>query len=158
MMGDGSRYFDSTLTCAAPSALPGSTVTVRLADMGMTRMMGGTAPRDAHMLLRASPPTVANGQVSVVASNVGWRTHELVVLPLANDATAGQRVPAADGKVDEAGSMAEASRSCAPDVGEGITSGTVGWVTVTLAPGRYELLCNLKNHYADGMYAELDVR
>jgi uncharacterized cupredoxin-like copper-binding protein len=28
---------------------------------------------------------------------------------------------------------------------------------VTLAPGHYELVCNLENHYADGMYQELDV-
>jgi len=26
-----------------------------------------------------------------------------------------------------------------------------------LAPGRYELICNLPNHYADGMYQELVV-
>ena len=26
------------------------------------------------------------------------------------------------------------------------------------APGRYELVCNLKNHYANGMHHELDVR
>jgi Sulfocyanin (SoxE) domain len=28
---------------------------------------------------------------------------------------------------------------------------------VTLHPGRYELICNLPNHYADGMYAQLVV-
>jgi len=28
---------------------------------------------------------------------------------------------------------------------------------VTLPPGRYELICNLPNHYADGMYQELVV-
>lgn len=158
MGGGGSAYHDSRLTCSAPSSLPGSTVAVRLADMGMTRMMGGTAPRGAHMLLQAVPATVAAGQVSLVASNLGWRTHELVVLPLANGVGAGQRVPAADGKVDETGSLGEASSSCAVGSGEGITSGAVGWVTITLSPGRYELLCNLQNHYADGMYAELDVR
>ena len=35
---------------------------------------------------------------------------------------------------------------------------SVRWVTIALTPGRYELLSNLQNHYADGMYAELDVR
>ncbi len=38
-----------------------------------------------------------------------------------------------------------------------ITSGTTGWVTVALAAGRYELICNLPNHYANGMYEEFDV-
>lgn len=41
--------------------------------------------------------------------------------------------------------------------GEGIDSAAVGWVTIQLDPGRYELVCNLKNHYANGMYQELDV-
>ena len=34
-------------------------------------------------------------------------------------------------------------------------AGAVGWVTLTLTPGRYELLCNLANHYADGLNQEL---
>ena len=45
----------------------------------------------------------------------------------------------------------------ASGTGDGITSGTVSWTTVTLPPGRYELICNLPNHYADGMYQELVV-
>jgi uncharacterized cupredoxin-like copper-binding protein len=30
-------------------------------------------------------------------------------------------------------------------------------VTVTLAPGHYELVCNLPGHYTAGMYTQLDV-
>lgn len=157
MMGGGAGYSYSRLTCAAPSSLPGRTVSVMLADMGMTQMMGGTAPLGARMMLRAVPVTVSAGQVSLVVSNMGWRTHELVILPLTGGAVAGQRVPGADGKVDETGSLGEASNSCAGGVGEGIKAGTVGWTTVTLAPGRYELVCNLANHYADGMRQELQV-
>jgi uncharacterized cupredoxin-like copper-binding protein len=33
----------------------------------------------------------------------------------------------------------------------------VGWTTIDLRPGRYELVCNLRNHYANGMHQELDV-
>jgi uncharacterized cupredoxin-like copper-binding protein len=157
MMGGGSGYHYSSLTCLAPSGLPGNTVQVRLSDMGMTHMLGGVAPIGAHMRLAASPNIVAAGQVSLVASNLGWRTHELVILPLTNSAKAGQRVPAADGKVTETGSLGEASNTCAAGTGEGIKSGAVAWTTVTLAPGRYELVCNLRNHYADGMHQELDV-
>jgi uncharacterized cupredoxin-like copper-binding protein len=157
MMGGGSGYHSSSLTCSAPSGLAGNTVQVRLSDMGMTHMMGGVAPMGAHMRLVASPGTVTAGLVSLVVSNVGWRTHELVILPLSNTATAGQRIPAADGKVTEAGSLGEASNTCAAGTGEGIKSGAVGWTTVTLAAGRYELVCNLRNHYADGMHQELDV-
>jgi len=130
---------------------------VTLADMGMTRMMGGSAPLGSHMMLRAAPASVPAGRVSMVAANMGWRTHELVILPLASGAIAGQRVPGADGKVSETGSLGEASNSCASGPGGGIKAGTVGWVTVTLAAGHYELVCNLANHYADGMYQELVV-
>jgi uncharacterized cupredoxin-like copper-binding protein len=157
MMGGGSTYHYSNVTCAAPATLPGRTVTVMLGDMGMTRMMGGTAPLGGHMMLRAAPSTVAAGKISLVATNRGWRTHELVVLPLAAGAAAGQRVPGADGKVDETGSLGEASTSCGPGAGDGIKAGTVSWTTLTLAPGRYELVCNLTNHYANGMYQELVV-
>ncbi|OFE15581.1 hypothetical protein BA895_22430 [Humibacillus sp. DSM 29435] len=158
MMGGPAGYHFPALTCAAPVSMPGATVTVVLADMGMTRMMGGDAPMGARMRLRAAPGAVAAGKVSLVAENRGWRTHELVVLPLGQAAAAGQRVPGADGKVSESGSLGEASASCAAGSGEGIGSGAVGWVTLELSPGRYELVCNLKNHYANGMYQELDVR
>ncbi|GAA2150553.1 hypothetical protein FHX52_0340 [Humibacillus xanthopallidus] len=145
------------LTCAAPTDLPGARVTVTLADMGMSRMMGGTAPMGARMSLTAEPTTVPSGQVSLVVDNRGWRTHELVVLPLSAGAAVGERVPGADSKVDEAGSLGEASNSCAAGAGEGIASGAAGWVTLTLAPGHYELVCNLTNHYANGMRQELVV-
>ncbi|MEV6160217.1 plastocyanin/azurin family copper-binding protein [Nonomuraea sp. NPDC052129] len=35
--------------------------------------------------------------------------------------------------------------------------GSAGWVTLTLHPGRYELLCNFPGHYAAGMHAAFDV-
>jgi len=158
MMGSAPHgYHLSTLSCSAPSSLPGTTVYVMVGDMGMTHMMGGVAPLGGHMMLRARPAQVPAGQVSFVVGNMGWRTHELVVLPLAPGQQAGQRIPGADGKVDEAGSLGEASASCAAGKGEGIKAGKVGWVTLNLPAGRYELLCNLRNHYANGMYQLLVV-
>ena len=123
----------------------------------MTKMMGGVAPMGARMRLRVDPAAVPAGPISLVASNVGWRTHEVVILPLADGAAPGELDPGADGKIDETGNLGEASASCAEGSGEGIESGTVGWMTVTLPAGRYELLCNLRNHYADGMYDGLVV-
>jgi len=157
MMGNAGGYNYSRLTCAPPANLHGQVVTVTLADMNMQRMMGGTAPLGARMMLRAAPVTIQSGQVSFGAENFGWRTHELVILPLGPDAESGQRTPGADGKVDETGSLGEASAKCAAGSGEGIPSGAVGWVTVTLPPGTYELVCNLANHYADGMYQRVTV-
>lgn len=95
------------------------------------------------------------GQVTFIASNRGWRTHELVILPLSPTAADGQRVPDAKGKVSESGSLGEASGDCAS--GAGIPAGSAGWVTVTLRPGRYKMICNLLKHYAAGTHQELTV-
>ena len=153
MMGSAPHgYHLSRLTCSAPSSLPGSTVYVMVGDMGMTSMMGGVAPLGARMMLRAVLTSVPAGQVSFAVGNMGWRTHEMVVLPLAPGQAAGRQAPGTDGRVDETGSLGEASASCAAGSGEGIKSGTVGWVTLTMPAGRYELMCNLRNHYANGMY------
>jgi uncharacterized cupredoxin-like copper-binding protein len=157
-MGSTDGYHYSRLSCSPPVALPGAPVRVVLADMGMTRMMGGDAPMGARMMLHVAPAAISAGTVTFVASNMGWRTHEPVVMPLPDQASAGQRVAGPDGRIAEDGSVGEASASRAAGSGEGIDSGAVGWVGLTLAPGRYELVCNLKNHYADGMYEELDVR
>ena len=157
MMNAQPGYNYSRLSCSAPAELPGAAVTVMLGDMGMSQIVGGTAPLRAPMLLRVVPAEVPAGQISLVVWNMGWRTHELVILPLAAGAAAGERVPGADGKVDEAGSLGEVSNNCAEGVGDGVPAGALGWITVTLTPGRYELVCNLENHYANGMYTELDV-
>jgi uncharacterized cupredoxin-like copper-binding protein len=161
MMRSGSTaqpMMGRTLACASPAALPGSTVRVSLMDMGM--MSGAStdpAPLGVRMVLRTDVVSVPAGQVSFVATDLGWRTHELVVLPLDAGEQAGQRVPGNDGKVDESGSLGEASAACAEGTGEGITAGSIGWATISLAPGRYELVCNMANHYADGMWQELVV-
>lgn len=161
----------SVTSCTAP-ALAGSVVDVELADMGA--MMGsdrGMTGRDGAMIgggewqsypagmmrLAVSPGAVPHGQVSFWVTNGGIRTHEMVVLPLAAGQQPGQRRVGFDGTVEEGGSLAEASASCAAGAGDGIASGTTGWVTLTLPAGRYELICNLPGHYAGGMYTELDV-
>jgi hypothetical protein len=48
-------------------------------DMGMTMKMGGDAA--LGQMLRAVPAQVPSDQVSFVVGNMGWRTHELVLLP-----------------------------------------------------------------------------
>jgi uncharacterized cupredoxin-like copper-binding protein len=100
-------------------------------------------------------PSASNPPLRV--NNTGYLTHELVVLPLAAGELPGQRTVGSDGKVDETGSLGEASATCAAGAGDGIAAGSSGWVTLTLTPGRYELLCNLPGHYTGGMYTELDI-
>jgi uncharacterized cupredoxin-like copper-binding protein len=145
---DGSR-------CAVPT-LPGVLVRATTVDMsrGAMTMIGG---HPGSMRLLASRGVVPAGTVSLLVHNAGSRTHELVVLPLAAGAVLGTRAPGTDRRVDEAGSLGEVSRNCGADTGEGINPGSYGWVTLHVSPGRYELVCNLKDHYASGMYTELDV-
>ena len=146
--------------CTAP-ALPGRVVDVTVTDLGS--MMGGgpgTGPGrygTGMMRLLAAPGTVPAGTVSLRVVNAGSLPHEVLVLPLAADGVPGARPAGPDGRVDEAGSLGEASRDCGAGEGDGIAPGSAAWTTLTLRPGRYELLCNLPGHYAAGMYAELDV-
>jgi uncharacterized cupredoxin-like copper-binding protein len=168
--GSGTRPGTDT-ACTVPP-LPGHTVSVTLSDMGT--MMDGSGPiigrnqpgwysgakaerRMRMMAITASPATVPAGTVSFRARNAGSMTHELVILPLPT-AGAGTRAIGAGGTVSERGSLGEASATCAAGTGEGISAGATGWMTLHLAPGGYELICNRPGHYAAGMYAHLDVR
>ncbi len=146
--------------CHVP-ALPGNVVNVALMSMGgpMARhggpMMGDWA--GGAMRVRADRTNVPAGTVSFRVVNAGSLVHELVVLPLAPGAHAGERPVGTDGRVDETGSLGEASRTCGKGAGDGIEPGSVGWVTLELPAGNYELVCNLPGHYSAGMYTELDV-
>ena len=118
---------------------------------------GYPGPVMGMMRIFANPATVPAGPVSLRARNTGMMIHEVMVLPLGTGRSPGQLAIGANGQVDESASLAEAARSCGPDDGDGILPATTGWTTVTLPPGRYELLCNIAGHYAAGMYTELDV-
>ncbi|MEU3076333.1 hypothetical protein [Streptomyces laurentii] len=142
--------------CSAP-ALPGKVVDVTASDMG-PGMMGGTPGYDMRMMhLVARPATVTAGVVSLRVLNTGAMAHEVVVLPLPPGQDIGKRPTGPAGKTSEADSLGEASRTCAAGEGHGIAPGTMAWTTLTLRPGRYELVCNLPGHYLAGMYTELDV-
>jgi Sulfocyanin (SoxE) domain len=104
------------------------------------------------------PSTTPAGLVSLRVHNTGALTHEVMVLPLNANKYPGQRAIGTDGRVDETGSLGEASRSCGADAGDGVLAGAAAWTTINnVPPGRYELLCNIAGHYGYGMYAELDV-
>jgi len=109
------------------------------------------------MRVVTSTDHVSAGMVSFRVANTGTLVHELVVLPLPATQIAGNRVTTIDGRVDETGSLGEVSNTCARRAGTGLSPGTVGWVTLQLPPGNYELVCNIAGHYDAGMYAELTV-
>jgi uncharacterized cupredoxin-like copper-binding protein len=147
--------------------LPGTVVNVSLTNMGgpmmggqRNGMMGGqgnTMMGRGAMGLIADHATVPHGTVSFLVTNDGSINHEMVILPLRDSQAVGARPIGGDAKIDEAGSLGEASKTDGEGAGEGIVSGASGWVTVTLAPGQYELVCNLAGHYTAGMFTQLTV-
>jgi uncharacterized cupredoxin-like copper-binding protein len=138
-------------TCTAPP-LAGTTVDVLVTDAGDSMM--GQAPM--HSTLLASPTGVPSGKVSFVVTNTGALVHELLILPLPSGGP-GTRSTGNGGKIDESRSLGEASRSCGPGAGDGISPGSTSWTTMTLKPGRYELVCDQPWHYAAGMSDALSV-
>ena len=161
-------------------ALPGAVVDVTLTDMPGTMMgpgmgpgMMGPSPRGEYSLgapaqgypwprmrmmsLLINPTTVPAGQVSFRVVNAGAWIHELTVMPLGAGQSIGQRRIEADNQVDESARVGQVEGSCGADEGDGIAPGATGWTTITLAPGRYELICNVAGHYRAGMYAQLEV-
>ncbi|GAA1274538.1 sulfocyanin-like copper-binding protein [Streptomyces aureus] len=143
--------------CSAPP-LPGRVVDVTASDMGRGMMGGAPGGYGMRMMhLAARPATVSAGAVSLRVVNTGAMAHEVVVLPLPPGQVIGERPTGSDGKINEADSLGEASRSCGAGEGNGIAPGAMAWTTLTLRPGRYELVCNLPGHYLAGMYTELDV-
>ncbi|MFI4971056.1 MAG: sulfocyanin-like copper-binding protein [Hyphomicrobiales bacterium] len=142
------------LANCGPQHPKGAVVGVTLADGGGGMMGAGNA---MMVSVDASPHTVPAGTVTFVATNVGTINHELLVLPAPADGI-GTRTVGTDGKIDEATSLGEASTSCGRGIGQGISPGATSWVTLRLAPGNYELLCDEPWHYANGMFTWFTVR
>ncbi len=139
-------------SCSVPQ-LGGVKVDVTLSDAGDAMM----SHEPMMATLTIDPMSVAAGRVSFVALNNGALVHEMVVLPLTSDSP-GTRQTGSDGKINETQSLGEASRSCAAGSGDGIAPGAIGWTTMTLKPGRYEVVCDEPWHYAAGMFTVLSVR
>jgi uncharacterized cupredoxin-like copper-binding protein len=118
---------------------------------------GGGMMSGGAMRLTADQSTVGHGTVSFLVSNDGSINHETVILPLPKSQIVGTRAIGGDGKVDEASNLGEASNTCGAGAGQGVLPGTSSWVSIALKPGRYELVCNLPDHYAAGMYTQLTV-
>lgn len=153
----GGIAFLSRTQCAAPN-LPGTVVSLVVTNMGGPMMgQGNGMMSGGAMRMIADRATVPHGQVSFLVSNGGNINHEMVILPLPDNQIVATRPVGGDAKVDEKGSLGEASATCGEGAGQGIAPGASGWVTITLEPGRYELLCNLPGHYAAGMYTQLTV-
>ena len=160
----GGNGFLSGTSRAAPR-LPGTVVNVALTNMGGPMMaqsngmmgQGSAMTNGGGMRLRADHATAPHGTVSFLVTNSGSINHEMVVLPLLNSRAVGARPIGGGARIDETGSLGEASRTGGEGAGEGIAPGASSWLTLTLAPGQYELVCNLPGHYTAGMHTQLTV-
>lgn len=141
-----------SLASCSPSHEASQVVQVGLYDAG------GGMMSQAPMMLRLipSPSSISAGQVTFVVTNYGALNHEFLVLPMPADGV-GTRPVGSDGKINESQSLGEASTSCGAGPGNGISTSSRSWVSLTLRPGTYELLCDVPWHYADGMYASFTV-
>lgn len=88
------------------------------------------------------------GQVTFDVTNAGKVTHELVVIRTDVFPSAIPLRPTDPTKAAETGSVGEI---------EGIAPGTTATLTLTLAPGRYALICNEPGHFTAGMRAGFTV-
>jgi uncharacterized cupredoxin-like copper-binding protein len=139
--------FTGLLTCAALCAalLPASAFAAETVSVQLLGERGG------QMAIKLDKSEVPAGEVTFQVANVAANTpHEMVVIKLDKPG----QVPAVDpakNRVDEKKlmSMGEVSD---------LKAGQTGKLTVKLAPGSYELICNLKGHVAAGMVAPFTVK
>jgi len=101
-----------------------------------------------EMAIRTSTSIVPSGPVTFVVQNAGTVTHEVVVIRTDLPHGLLPADPSAPGKVLETGSAGESG-----DIDAGATT----QFTLTLAPGRYALICNQPGHYAAGMHVAFTV-
>ena len=144
------------IALSASSAFAG-TIKVKLWDKGATSAMandrgiGGTGDMSkTTMGLKLSATTVKSGMTTFQVTNTSKETvHEMVVLPYKE----GDKLPYSDkdGKIDEeaAGHLGEVSE---------LEPGKSGALKINLKRGKYLLVCNIANHYVNGMWAMITVK
>jgi uncharacterized cupredoxin-like copper-binding protein len=135
--GTHSAVRTATSTVAATAkARNGQTVTVVLNDRH-----GNRGP----MTMAASPNTVSAGTIRFEVRNTGTVPHEMVVIRTTHGSTL---LVNSSGYVSEVGAVGSI-RNIAPNQSKTLT--------LTLSAGKYELVCNLKAHYALGMRVPLTI-
>ena len=115
-----------------------------------------TVSRAPHPLVRISerdfrivvePGRVPAGEVELIVRNQGPDTHELIMVRSSRSRPPLRR----DGLTVDEEALHEVGAV------EGLDPHGVGRVLLHLAPGRYELFCNMAGHFMAGMQAELVV-
>lgn len=136
----------------APTSPASTVVEVGIFDKGGVMIGGG----GSTLQMTANPTIAPPGPITFIATNYGVGYHELLIFPMPAEGV-GTRYVGANGKIIESQLLGEASNSCGAGAGNGIAPGSVGWVTLNLPRGTYELLCDVPRHYADGMFMRFTV-
>ena len=126
---------------AGALALAGALCPALAAETVAVELVG---ERGGEMSIELSRDSVPAGEVTFQVVNAAEDTpHEMIVVRL-DEADQEFAVDPATEKVD---------KSAIDDLGEveGLKAGQSGDLTLTLEPGPYRLICNLKGHYAAGM-------
>lgn len=105
----------------------------------------------ADFSIELSTDTVPSGSVLFAASNAGPTTHEFEVFSVPDGVDLAE-IPIADDVADVEGAGLKVV-----DEIEDIVAGTSAELTLNLEPGSYAVVCNLPEHYAQGMYAAFTV-
>ncbi|MEO8696038.1 MAG: hypothetical protein ABI658_21130 [Acidimicrobiales bacterium] len=97
--------------------------------------------------VRASASQAKTGEVTFTVKNEGTIGHEFLVV----------RTDIAPGKIPIDGDhFSEDAVEVVDEIGE-FAAGATETLTVTLAPGKYQLVCNLPTHYGNGMFTGFEV-
>ena len=123
----------SEATVAAEGGGGGATVTAEL----------GTADDEYALVL--TPAEAPAGSVTFATTNGGALEHELIVIATDKGAA---NLGTDSGAADEAGVIDELE----------LEPGASGDLTLDLATGPYAIICNIEDHYAQGMYADFTVK
>lgn len=124
--------------------------------------LGEDGPDSMYMNL--NQPSVPAGSVTFVVTNEGQKEHEFIVLRTDTPAGDFPIMPEdhATGAAEEEMGHGHDIDETAPGIEvvgeiEDIQAGATEEVTFTLEPGHYALICNLRDHYSSGMWADFDV-
>ena len=126
--------------------------------LGVTAAACGGGSNDADMQvdladfsLELSTDALPAGDVTLAAENAGPTTHEFEVFSMPADTDL-----AAIEIVDDVADVDAAGLEVIDEV-EDIVAGTTAELNLTLDAGTYAVICNLPEHYAEGMYASFTV-
>lgn len=133
---------DSDSDSSSDTTAAGGGVTVTTAGEGTPVAVEAGDISDTEQYLTPVPDSVAAGPTTFTFTNAGNREHEMVVLK--TDTPADQIEVNSEDKVSEDDSLGEV-----PETPEGES----GSITLDLDAGKYVLVCNIAEHYGQGMYA-----